>query len=95
MADVKKMTLNIDGPTALDPKAEAKFASPGVPGRVVNIDGETDGGGVVEVLLKHPDGTIEQKATVPVPKLAASEKCAIQIRVSTNIRNQSKVAEVE
>jgi hypothetical protein len=95
MADSKLMDVTSAGVTALDPEAANKFAAVGVPGRVINIDASTDGGGVVEVWLKHPTGVSAKCADVVVPTLKDGEKCALQIRVAASIRKALPKAAID
>ena len=95
MADTKQMTVTKPDVTALDSKAVAKFAAPGVPGRVLNIDCETDGTGTAEVQLKHPDGTVTKLADVTVPELADGEKMALRVRICAGIRVAAKAEVAE
>ena len=95
MADLKRMTVSKPGVTALDPKAAAKFAAPGIAGRVLNVRAETDGGGLCVICLTHPDGTVEKLAEVTVPKLGENETCVLNTRIATSIVTDApSVAEV-
>ena len=90
------MTVADKGFTTLNPRAEAKFAAPGIPGRVLNTRAETaTGGGTAEIQLKSPDGSITKLADAVIPTLAKDEKCIFQVRVSTGIAKATRtVAEV-
>jgi len=56
MAGAKKMTVQKPDTVTLIPRSKDKFAHAGHPGRVINVDAETDGGGRAQVQLNHPDG---------------------------------------
>jgi len=77
----------------LDPRAKNKFARAGKPGRVMNVEAVTDGSGDAEVLLKHPDGTIELLARVAVPKLSETETCVVRVRIYTHVRDVAEAVE--
>ncbi len=91
----KKMTITKENVTSLDATAKAKFATPAIPGRVLNIDCETDGSGTAEIQLKHPDGSVESLATVTAPTLKTGENLSLRVRVCTAIRKKDEVAEIK
>lgn len=85
----KKMIVRKPETDSLDPKATGKFAEKGQAGRVMNVEAETDGGGTAEVLLKHPDGSVEKLAGVTVPELSKAEKCILRIRIDAAMRDSA------
>ena len=93
MLRAKRMTVRKPETDSLDPRAEAKFAEKGVPGRVMNVEALTDGGGDAEVLLKHPDGTTEPLVRVAVPKLSKTEKCVLRVRIYAHVRDVPEAPE--
>jgi len=97
MAD-KPMTVTKCDTVTLTPRAESKFASVKTPGRVLNVRAETDGTGTSKIQLVHPDGKIEDLASVAIPLLAKDEKCILQCRVSTGVATgisaEAAVAEI-
>ena len=91
MADERMTITKEPGVTSLDPRAVKKFATATTPGRVLNVDCETDSTGTAEIQLKHPDGTVVTLTTVTVPTLAKGEKMSLRARVVAGIRGAEKV----
>ncbi len=91
---LKRMVITKENVTSLDPRAEAKFATASIPGRVLNVSCETDGTGTAEIQLKHPDGTVVTLATVTIPTLAKDEKMLLSARIVVGIRGAEAVAEI-
>ena len=85
--NAKRMIVQKPETDSLDPRAEKKFAGKGQPGRVINVEAVTDGGGDAEVLLKHPDGSTELLARTTVPKLSETEKCVLRVRIMAHVRD--------
>ena len=93
---LKKMTITKEDVTSLDPKAEAKFATAAIAGRVLNARCETDGTGTAEIQLKHPDGTITKLADAAIPTLAKDEKMVLRARIAVSVSEPvAVVAEIE
>ena len=86
MAGDTKMTITKEAVTSLDARAVAKFAKPGTPGRVLNIDCETTGTGTATIQMVHPDGSIQSLVSVTVPLLAKGESCVLRARIDVGIR---------
>lgn len=95
MPEPKRMIVKKPDTVVLTPGAANKFATSANPGRVINIDAETDGGGTPEIQLKHPDGSIEILARVSIPDLDKGERCSLRVRMCADIRPPSSVTEVE
>ena len=95
MADTKQMTVTKADTVTLVPRSLDKFAYAGHPGRVINADAETDGGGRAQVQLNHPDGTTEILGEVNIPKLAKGEKMALRVRICAGIRVAAKAEVAE
>jgi len=80
-----KMQITKENVTSLDPRAEAKFATADIPGRVLNVSAETDGAGTARIQMVHPDGTVETLVDVTMPVLGAGETCKIGARLTANV----------
>lgn len=91
-----RMTITKEaGVTSLVPKAEAKFATATIPGRVLNVACETDGTGTAEIQLKHPDGTITKLADATIPTLAKDEKMTLRARIAVSIKSSASGLDIE
>jgi len=86
VASDTKMTITKEPVTSLDPRAVAKFAKVGTPGRVLNIDCATTGTGTATIQIVHPDGSVQSLVSVTVPLLAKGESCVLRARVDVGIR---------
>ena len=95
MAD-KPMIVTKPPSSVLDPRSALKFEKDGQSGRVLNMRAETDGTGTVIVQMVHPDGSVEDLASVLIPLLAKGERCVVQARVATGIipAEKAEVAEI-